>query len=252
MKTNFEIDILHSYIEYQDKIIEQLNYHRYILSLSIVEEKIMMTGNLSNYLSDLELEGFNAAKKILEKGDKRLDKVTDEFIYRNYFQIYEEFIASQLYILFKYYPKFIKKDNENIQVLYSSIFDNDSVEEIKNNIIEKKIKELIQSNNIINILKKFKSIFGIDIKLEVEESDFLTIFSLKRNLLTHNNGRVNTIYLNELKKLNIETNLSLNDYVFTNNSEKKVLDNLLKISEKIRKSIIKNENQLNKYHEKIY
>ncbi|MBE0391875.1 hypothetical protein HNQ02_002737 [Flavobacterium sp. 7E] len=137
-------------------------------------------------------------------------------------------------------------------VQYSNIFENESIDFVKNAIIEKRIKELMQSNNVTNIIKKFKTIFCIDINIDKNEIDFLKIFALKRNLLTHNNGKVNSIYLNELEKLNIKTGLKLNENIFSDsNDSDKVLADIMSISQKIRETILQFEKQVTKHHQNI-
>ena len=39
-----KIDILELYIQFQDKLIEQLNYHKYILLLVKLEESLLKNG----------------------------------------------------------------------------------------------------------------------------------------------------------------------------------------------------------------
>lgn len=83
-----KIDILELYIQFQDKLIEQLNYHKYILLLVKLEESLLKNGTAEKYLdnSDNHVKDMIQTKERL--GNRDLKIVTREFVYRNYYQIY--------------------------------------------------------------------------------------------------------------------------------------------------------------------
>jgi hypothetical protein len=64
-----------------------------------------------------------------------------------------------------------------------------------------------------NILAKFKNVFSVDIKIESEDLNTIFLFSRIRNVLSHNNGVVNEIFLSELKQENINTNYKLDQKI---------------------------------------
>lgn len=244
-----KIDILELYIQFQDKLIEQLNYHKYILLLVKLEESLLKNGTAEKYLdnSDNHVKDMIQTKERL--GNRDLKIVTREFVYRNYYQIYEEFISSLLIYLYKTFPNFLKKENENVSLHFDNIFEDNDIESIRNSVIELRVKGIIQSNNVVNIFTKIKSIFGIDIKLKKEEMDFLMLFSLKRNLLVHNSGKVNSIFLSEVKRHKIECSLKINDDIIIPDSKSdKLSSQILPITKKIYEAVISDLPRLEAYN----
>lgn len=244
-----KIDILELYIQFQDKLIEQLNYHKYILLLVKLEESLLKNGTAEKYLdnSDNHVKDMIQTKERL--GNRDLKIVTREFVYRNYYQIYEEFISSLLIYLYKTFPNFLKKENENVSLHFDNIFEDNDIESIRNSVIELRVKGIIQSNNVVNIFTKIKSIFGIDIKLKKEEMDFLMLFSLKRNLLVHNNGKVNSIFLSEVKRHKIECSLKIKDDIIIPDSKSdKLSSQILPITKKIYEAVISDLPRLEAYN----
>lgn len=132
---------------------------------------------------------------------------------------------------------------------FDNIFEDNDIESIRNSVIELRVKGIIQSNNVVNIFTKIKSIFGIDIKLKKEEMDFLMLFSLKRNLLVHNSGKVNSIFLSEVKRHKIECSLKINDDIIIPDSKSdKLSSQILPITKKIYEAVISDLPRLEAYN----
>lgn len=240
---------------FTEKEFEFLHYEYYIQNLIKFETYV----NKNNLIEDA-FEGTTATlakyiynKERLEKYNKSLKIVTREILYKAYYQNFEEYIYDVIFSIYSCYPEFIKKDSNQIIVNYDLIFSNKDVESIKNEIIEKKVKDLVQSNNIASLLKKFKPLFGIDLKLDLAEIKLLLLTAQNRNILTHNSGKINSIYLNELKKHKIETKYELGDNLLDSlNVEIIEVENQLSgIGKKISEQILSKLLQIDNYSKNI-
>jgi hypothetical protein len=131
---------------------------------------------------------------------------------------------------------------------YNIIFKESDIESLKRKIIEKKVKSIIQSNNIKKIINKFAYVFDIDITIAKEDIDSLFLASRIRNVLSHNNGKINSMFLSDLNKENIQTNYNLNDRIKINDDDIRTVQKLVKsVSIIITKNTINKLNQLENY-----
>src|SRR5690606_16916304 len=117
-----------------------------------------------------------------------------------------------LYICFETYPKFMNKEEPKNEIPFYKIYDETStIADIKDFMITYRVKKIMQSNNIIESILKFEKLFGFKFNIDKVLLDNLFVTAMNRNLLTHNNGIVNDIYLNQLKGRNVPTNLIKGD-----------------------------------------
>lgn len=198
---------------------------------------------------EISLDDLIKSINELNKIDKNILDFQNELSYKSYYQIFEEYINGIFTVLFIHFPKFLR--NEKFDLEFDLIFEQENIQMIRDKIIEKRVKKYIQSNNILEILKKFESIFGIDISLNKIDRDKLFLASKIRNILTHNNGIINDIFLDEIMLKNISTKYKLNESIFPslNKELEQIEDDLIGIIIKIHDQIIKKLIQLKNYHD---
>lgn len=232
---------------------ELLSYNIYVHLLNSFEFFINDANILELALKETKsnIELYEKVKLKLSQGNKSLNSVTDEMTYRTYYQYFEEFLFNMFFSIYKAYPKYLKKEKENFTLSYENIFETNDIVQLQKIIIEKRIKEIIQSNNINSLLKKFKTYFGVEINISESERKLIIETSLNRNILTHNSGIVNNIYLEECKKNKIETEYKELDQINVNRHLKELRNQLDSIVEKIFESINSKSKQIDKYYENI-
>lgn len=199
---------------------------------------------------------YNESISELKKQNTNHNEILLEKVFVDQFSLFEEFIYDVFYCLFSSFPKFIGKDSDNkVAVEIEDLFISENLELCQKQVIERKVKSLIQSNNIKKIFGKFKSIFSLDFGIEEFQIKELVHFSLLRNLLIHNGGRVNSIYLDEVKKHSITKNelppgTSINEKILKPLAES--FEELIEvISKKLFEKLINESSRLNNYHKKI-
>ena len=109
---------------------------------------------------------------------------------------YDAFVADLLKVLFQKRPERIFTSDR--QVTFSEISELDSIEDIRNSIIEKEVEKIIRESHT----KQFDSmekLFGIELRKGLDIwSDFIEITE-RRNLLAHTNGVVSKQYVSICK-----------------------------------------------------
>lgn len=234
-----EIRILEAYTAILQKENLLLHHKKYALTL-LHFERFLQNENLIQQALNAHggnLEDFRFTKKTLEQYKRTFTDVTNELTYKGYYQIFEEYIFQVLTALFTVYPVFLKNESEQFDVSFENIFITSDILETQNLIIEKKVKGIIQANNIIKTIRKIEKIFGLDFEISTGELQELFKASLIRNVLTHNNGVINRIYLQELKNQQMITNFKVGDSVFPALDEK--IQNLTKVIDSIGAIIYK-------------
>lgn len=252
---NLEEKLNESLKAFKQKEFEMYHYEYYIQNLIKFENYIKKNDLIEKAFEGTRstLDKYNYNKQKLEDSKTSLKTVTKELIYKTHYQNFEEYIYKIIFSIYTFYPEFIKKDSEQIIMNYDSVFSTKNIDDLKNSIIEKRVKDLIQSNNIVNLLKKMKSLFGVDLELEISELNFLFVTAQNRNILSHNGGIINSIYINELNKNKIKSRYKLGENIIENiNIElNEIEDNISNIGEKIFNKLSQKINQINSYAKNI-
>ncbi len=114
---------------------------------------------------------------------------------------YDAFVADLLKILFQKRPERIFTSDR--QVTFSEISELNSIEDIRNSIIEKEVEKIIRESHS----KQFDSmekLFSIELRKGLDIwSDFIEITE-RRNLLAHTNGIVSKQYISICKNHGVE------------------------------------------------
>ncbi|MDD5320450.1 MAG: hypothetical protein PHD43_07525 [Methylococcales bacterium] len=165
------------------------------------------------------------------------------------YSAFEKFLSDCFYAIYEFYPKYL---GELIQVNTVDFLVDSDIELCKKNVIESKVRSIIQPNNISVIIDEFKKSFNVN-KIDISDDDKSLLYevSLVRNLVIHNNSIVNRIYKETVKKIkNPKYDFTEGDTVLYQLDA--VLDDakntVTRVSEKIKKSIIDDASRLNHHH----
>jgi hypothetical protein len=198
------------------------------------------------------VKSYNRAIESIKNNNRSYDDLLMEKLVINNYYHFEEFISKCYITIYKYFPKYLL--SEEITVNFEDLFEQNDISFVRNRIINKKVKSIVQSSNVYTLIKKLDTIFSIKIGLEKNRLDQLFVISQKRNVIIHNRGIINGIYLNELRKYSIEPELAEGEYVLRRISDKEIKEMFLYIFEIIQlitEKIIADYSRLTKHHEKI-
>lgn len=194
-----ELNLIHK--DFLEKTKEITNYYIYNQYLNYIVEKqeigeIKILLNIKNQ-DTLNFDNFYKSKVSMQG---KYDAINLDVIYKSNFQSFEEYLSEILYCCFFFFPKFMNKIDLKHSIPLEKIFeDSISKEDIKDYLITFKVKTIIQSSNILEIISKIEKTFSLKFNLQSDELNMLYFNSLVRNLLTHNNGVINDVFINQLK-----------------------------------------------------
>lgn len=151
------------------------------------------------------------SRELSEKG-KSYPTLINEKAFVNAYQDFEDYLGKIFTMLYNAFPKFMtfKTKDNMIQIDINDVYESTDNEDLKLKIIQKKVKNSIQNNNIIEVLNRFKNIFSINIDFDQDDLKLLFVMSKNRNMIIHNNGIINYSYIMDLKKMGIKTQYSIN------------------------------------------
>jgi len=200
--------------------------------------------------------GYDEAYRQLSETGKTYENMLAEKVVVDTYSSLEKFLFDCFFIVYSCFPKFL---GENKSVSIAELFINDDIERCKKHIIEQEVKSIIQSNHVIDTLKSFIKKFKMKTIKELsegEEARILLEISWVRNIIIHNNGEINQIYIQDVnKKLdgNSKYDFSLGDSV-VEKIDRVVVD-VKTISEKLCENLenllISDFSRLKNYHDFI-
>ncbi len=144
------------------------------------------------------------------------DRVLYERLFVDNYQSFEVFLSDLFKALYYAFPRFLTPDviNQDIgNVVYSDVFKSDTILRLRAAIIERKIKSVFQANNIAVAIAKLEKTFDIDFKIPEKDIQGLLEIAFDRNILIHNGGVVNDIYISGLNKLRITPKYKIGEKV---------------------------------------
>lgn len=123
--------------------------------------------------------------------------LTSENALKNIVSILEDYLKEILTYLFNKYPEhvFTKKG----QVGLNQLLEYESIEDLKDRVITDKVVS-ISYKSIPDIIKYIEKEFNLDFKFHQAIYDGLTEVSGTRNLLVHNKGIINEVFLEKVGK----------------------------------------------------
>lgn len=122
----------------------------------------------------------------------------------------------------------LAKNNKTLGgVNFEDIFINNDILHARKRVIERKVKEIIQSNTITQILARFKEIFGITPDIAPDDLRNLITIANNRHLLLHNDGIVTNIYIQNLKANSIESQYKVGDCIRLTEKDVRIANTLI-------------------------
>ena len=139
------------------------------------------------------------SKKMVEKYQETIDTMYDNLLIS--IMIKFENIISDIFrnIISKYTEVYL--NNKNVK--YTDILKSNSIEEMKEILIDEEV-EIIMRQNIFDWIKILKDKHGVSIDINnLYFKEFIEAY-YRRNILVHNNGIINNDYIIGLKKVELE------------------------------------------------
>lgn len=139
------------------------------------------------------------SKKMVEKYQETIDTMYDNLLIS--IMIKFENIISDIFrnIISKYTEVYL--NNKNVK--YTDILKSNSIEEMKEILIDEEV-EIIMRQNIFDWIKILKDKHGVSIDINnLYFKEFIEAY-YRRNILVHNNGIINNDYIIGLKKVGLE------------------------------------------------
>jgi hypothetical protein len=132
---------------------------------------------------------------------------------------FEDFISKQFLIVFTRKREVLKTKDKN--VTYQELFSASKLEELWDKIIEHEITQIMMKD-LEGINEDLKHFLGIDLKSNTNNWKSMREYFQRRNILLHNNGRINSIYRQKTGHNGAEGHLSV---------DKEYLSNAIRLSE---------------------
>jgi len=198
-ENQFEMSVNEAMREFKTRLEQQRLFQAQDIYLRRLQSLVMNQYSSSQEIMELSTQYESFRNKLNETG-RTYDHIVYEKTLVDIYSSFERFLSDSLCSIYFYFPKFI---GETVNVSTLDLFVDSDIDLCKRNVIELKVKNFIQSKNIKEILSCFEKEF--DIKKMRAVIDILTInklyqIALIRNLIIHNNGMVNRIYVEQIKK----------------------------------------------------
>jgi hypothetical protein len=185
------------------------------LSAMMIEKIANLPSNILEAIPEFDV--YKSIESELKNSGKNQKDLLSEKLFTDGYRIFEEFIADIFQAIFNFFPYLLliesKDEIAEISVPFRYIFTTPDIEGCKNLVIEKKVKSYIQGDSITTVLKRFDTTFRLKMTIAEEKKQIAQHMSLMRNLLQHNNGIVNQIYIATAKQYKIVQNYIINDSI---------------------------------------
>ena len=210
----------------------------YLQSLNYRTFEITFKKNKDYYISNKYGKYFTKRPRL--DNTMYLKKI-HEIKYINAIQNFEVFLGECYKVIFWFYPELLSsKDYENFKKYNGK---NKLYE--RSAFLDRKVKKFIMNGDLTSSIYELYTVIGKENPFEEDKINILKLMCLNRNLIVHNLGIVNDIYLREVKNKNLSCQYVEGQYIFEGKENKKSittydgLDELLQsIADVIVKDII--------------
>lgn len=208
LKSKFQKYLENAILDFEGKMEQNQLFQ---LQERLAEQIISEVKNDRDYDKDkiktLEVYEQNALK--LKASGKSYKSVLEEKIFTDGYRIFEEFLAKIFKSIFTVFPYLLlegKKEQKEITVPFDYIFTSPNIDGSKNLVIENKVKSYLQGDNIMKILDRFNTTFHLKVSISNEQKLACQKMALLRNVIIHNNSKINEIYLRGVQMFDIPNN----------------------------------------------
>ncbi len=204
----------------------------------VPEEAVNFIKSLENLFQEMGSDGSKVSSYLprnirVEYQKFEAREKQKEILYRGSLLLlvtyFENLIAGVLRESFVKYPQRISLDEKSVS--YKMLTEMENIEEIKNALIDQEV-----TNKMYDSMLEWKKYFQKNLKLELkawdDEFEFIQEIMARRNLYVHNNGIINSIYINLVKEANKD---SIGNIL---SIDREYIDNAIDIIEYIGMSLI--------------
>lgn len=167
---------------------------------------------INKYSKEIEIDG---QKHIMADGPHAINKLRDAIsaseavieskaidsliksLFIGLFSEYDHFIGELMKVLYSENPNLLKSISREISL--TELIEYKDIQEVKNEMLEKEIESLRRESYIAQF-EQLEKKFGIDTLRSFKEWPEFVEISQRRNLFTHNDGRISQQYLNVCNK----------------------------------------------------
>ncbi len=238
------------FLKKENELLNSLIYTSHLESFESYLEQHNLMDDVFLFMNRSKVDYEKSRRKLL-KVDTSMRKVNAGMVYKLYYKNFEELLSNFINSIYLVYPKFLEKEDVYTKLEIDLLQKTSTVKNIQKIIKDKKVNELVQENNIISIIMKFKIIFGVDLPLSEDEIKLILFFSMNRNLLIHNNGIINSLFLIEVKRFNLISEYELDENI-SSTLEKltdKIKGTIPKIASKVYEFLVSNVPQIELFSE---
>ncbi len=202
-KEEMGIEFLRIFAKFNEEIVRELYFHTDSLKKSIVSFLVCKEfREMPIFLSEANIDynEFRIRSKD-DNGNGDYIQLLHEKIYSDYYQLLEIYLAEVFKCLYWFFPLALADDTNPRKlsnVYFDDLFGKIDILAVRQRLVENKVKDLIQTGNIIKSIGKLKGLFGVDAGVCKEDLDRLFIYAQKRHLFVHDRGLVNRKYLNNI------------------------------------------------------
>jgi hypothetical protein len=207
-------------------------------------------------VEDVFGEDYSEFRDTFNEHRENHHKVLYERLFIDNYQSFEVFLSDLFKALFYAFPRFLTPDVSNQEIgniMYGDVFKADSILRLRAALIERKVKSVFQANNVAAAIVKLERTFNIDFKIPKNDVESLLEIAFDRNILVHNNGVVNDIYVSGLNKLRILPKYKIGEKVIV--ESKRVTESskfLRHISSEMVEVIVDKIHQISKHYTNKY
>lgn len=130
------------------------------------------------------------------EGDESPYTMSSENLLKSFISVFEDYLKEILEYLFNSYPHHIFKRKATLPM--TKLLEYDSLELLKDSLIKEKVISL-SFNNLVEVIGFIEDEFKVDMEIDIEVLESLTELTLIRNILVHNKGIVNEMFLRKIK-----------------------------------------------------
>lgn len=181
------------------------------------------------------------------------EKILSETLFLRGYQSFESFLLRVYICIYYIFPRFLASPPDNIllgQASFTDLYGATSILQVRRSFIENRVSSELQARNIKEAIQLIGTKFGIDLGLDLEDLKSLVQNLADRNILIHNHGIVNELYLIILRKNKISVpygageRISIDKVYLT-----KTFELFRKLATQIRTAILENTEHIMKYYQ---
>ena len=167
-----------------------------------------------------DLGGFKEAHERFDKDHRKVHRLLNRKAILDCVDAFESFVAGLNEILLFAFPRFLitPPDTAVAGTQFEDLFEAESLLAARRSVVRRRVKTLIQADNLLEVIEKSQRRFGVDLKISKTSRLALLELLAARNVLVHNAGVVNEIYMALMKRNEISTTYRVGDRVTLENT----------------------------------